>query len=172
MADVCERLDRLPLAIELVASQIDVATPDQLLATLERSLDVDGRRDPPPRHRTLRRTLDWSYALLEDDLRRSFRHVSVFTGEFTVEAAEAVAGATRAELEQLADKSLVTVAADPCRYRLLDTIRSYALERLAEGGEADQASERHAAWFAALAGKLQPDTYVSRIGRRPCRLRE
>ena len=55
----------------------------------------------------------------------------------------------------------MTVAADPCRYRLLDTIRSYALERLAEGGEADQASERHAAWFAALAGKLQPDTYVS-----------
>ena len=97
MADVCERLVRLPLAIELVASQIDVATPDQLLATLERSLDVDGRRDPPPRHRTLRRTLDSeTIRPPEDDLRRSFRHVSVFTGEFTVEAAEVVAGANAA----------------------------------------------------------------------------
>jgi predicted ATPase/DNA-binding SARP family transcriptional activator len=159
LRDVCDRLDRLPLAIELVASQVEVRTEPELLATLERSLDVDGRRDPPVRHRTLRTTLDWSFALLGEDDRRVLRRLSVFAGGFTPEAAEAVTDATHAGIDQLERKSLVTRHDDPGRYRLLDTVRAYAAERLDESGETTLVRDRHAATFADLARALEPVTW-------------
>ena len=159
LEEVCERLDRLPLAIELVASQLETRTRDELLATLERSLDVDGRRDPPSRHRTLRATLDWSFALLAEDDRRVLRHLSVFAGGFTPDAAEAVTEATHAAIDQLERKSLVTRHDDPGRYRLLDTVRSYASERLEESGESAFLAHRHAVRFADLARALEPETW-------------
>lgn len=159
LEEVCERLDRLPLAIELVASQLETRTRDELLTTLERSLDVDGRRDPPSRHRTLRTTLDWSYELLDENDRRLLRRLSIFAGGFTPAAAEAVAEATHAGIDRLERKSLVTRYADPSRYRLLDTIRAYAGERLDGSGESPRLRDRHAAWFAALARALEPETW-------------
>lgn len=159
--EVCERLDRLPLGIELVASQLEARTRDQLLATLERSLDVDGRRDPTTRHRTLRTTLDWSYALLDDDERRTLRRLAVFTGGFTPEGAEAVSETSHVIIESLGSKSLVTRTVSRDRYRLLDTVQAYARERLEESREADSAAARHAAWYADLARAREPETYTS-----------
>jgi predicted ATPase/DNA-binding SARP family transcriptional activator len=164
LTEVCDRLDRLPLAIELVASQLDVKTHDDLLATLERSLDVDGRRDPPARHRTLRATLDWSYALLGEESRRSLRGLSVFVGGFGVEAADAVAGTTETELDRLAGKSLVVPDDEPGRFRLLDTVRSYALERLEQSGEVEDVGARHVAWCAGLARSIEPKSYMAQTG--------
>ncbi|HET9287371.1 MAG TPA: BTAD domain-containing putative transcriptional regulator [Gaiella sp.] len=159
LEEVCERLDRLPLAIELVASQLETRTRDELFATLERSLDVDGRRDPPLRHRTLRTTLDWSFTLLDEDERRVLRHLSVFAGGFTPEGAEAVTGATHARIDRLEKKSLVTRHDAPGRYRLLDTVRAYATERLEECGESVLVGDRHAAWYADLGRALEPKTW-------------
>lgn len=159
LSKVCDRLDRLPLAIELVASQVEVRTEPELLATLERSLDVDGRRDTPVRHRTLRTTLDWSYALLGEHDRRAMRRLSVFAGGFTPETAEAVADATPGGIDRLERKSLVTRHDDPGRYRLLDTVRSYATERLDESGETSLLRGRHAAGFADVARALEPETW-------------
>ena len=166
LAEVCDRLDRLPLAIELVASQLDARTEAELLATLERSLDVDGRRDPPVRHRTLRTTLDWSFALLGEDDRRVLRRLSVFAGGFTPEAAEAVTDATHAGIDQLERKSLVTRHDEPGRYRLLDTVRSYATERLEESGESPVLRDRHAAWCADVARGLEPETWKDATASR------
>jgi len=157
---VCERLDRLPLAIELVASQLEPRTREGLLLTLERSLDVDGRRDPTTRHRTMRTTLDWSYALLDEDGRRVLRRLSVFAGGFTLEAAGGVADATRADVERLERKSLVAAHANHGRYRLLDTVRAYASEHLDQSGESASALDRHATWFVALAQSLAPATWI------------
>ena len=158
--EVCERLDRLPLAIELVASQLEARTREGLLLTLEQSLDVDGRRDPTTRHRTMRRTLDWSYALLDEDERRVLRRLSVFAGGFTLDAAESVADATRADVERLERKSLVATPGDRGRYRLLDTVRAYASEQLEESGESASVPDRHATWFVALAQSLAPATWI------------
>ena len=157
--EVCERLDRLPLAIELVASQLEPRTRDGLLATVERSLDVDSRRDPTTRHRTMRRTLDWSYALLDEDERCALRWLSVFAGGFTLEAAESLTDATRRDVERLERKSLVT-ADDRVRYRMLDTIRAYAAERLETSGEVALLRRRHARWFTDLARSLEPSTWI------------
>ena len=160
VAEVCERLDRLPLAIELVASQLQPRTREGLFATLERSLDVDGRRDPTTRHRTIRTTLDWSHALLDEDARCVLRRLSVFAGGFTLEAAEGVTDATRAGIERLECKSLVAPRGDRGRYRLLDTIRSYASEQLDASGEADLVRDRHASWFTDLARSIEPPTWI------------
>ena len=159
--EVCERLDRMPLAIELVASQVDARTHTQLLATLERTLDVDGRRDPPTRHRTLRATLDWSYGLLDERERGVLRRLSVFAGGFAEEAAEAVTGATQAEIDDLVGKSLVTREADEARFSLLDTVRAYATERLEQNEESEQTLARHAEWFLELARELEPETWMA-----------
>jgi predicted ATPase/DNA-binding SARP family transcriptional activator len=154
---ICERLDRLPLAIELAASHADTQPPARMLATLGCSLDLDSRRDPPDRQRTMRATITWSYRLLTPDEQRVLRGLGVFSGGCTFDAAAAVAGATPDVLEALVDKNLLRESRG--RYAELETIRELASELLAESNEAAGAQARHAAWYLDLATELAPPHY-------------
>ena len=152
---ICQALDGLPLALEMCAARWPVLGLKGLRDSLEQRFRVltGGRRDAPQRQRTMHATLDWSHALLEGDERAVFRRLGVFTGGFSLDAATAVAGDDRldrwAVIEQLASlvaRSLVAVSADddPPRYWLPETMRAYALERLAESGEETGVRTRHA----------------------------
>ena len=112
-----------------------------------------GRRDAPARQRTLRATIEWSHELLDDELRAAFRRLAVFTGAFTLESAESVAGADVAELDGLVEASLVKTV-DPDRFLMLETIREFALEELERAGEVDDLRRRHAEHFLAVAQDL------------------
>jgi non-specific serine/threonine protein kinase len=159
VAQVCRRLDGIPLAIELAAARIRTFTPDQLLPRLEDRfrLLTGGSRTALPRQQTLRATVDWSYALLSASEQALFARLSVFAGGWTLDAAEAVCadGAVdRFEVDdllgRLVDKSLVGADDFPDgsrRYRLLETLRQYARERLQERGDAAPLHARHAAYF-------------------------
>jgi predicted ATPase/class 3 adenylate cyclase len=151
VAELCRRLDYLPLAIELAAARTRTISPAKLLERLDRYLPLlqGGPRDAPERQRTLRATIDWSHELLDEDERRLFRHLSVFAGGWTLDAGEAVAGADLDTLESLIDKSLVRVGVD--RYWMLETIREYGFEQLAAAGEVDELRARHASYFLGLA---------------------
>lgn len=164
---ICRRLDGLPLALELAAARLHLLPPETLLGRLDQRLQslVGSARDLPARHRTLRATMDWSYDLLDDDARRLFRQLAVFSGGFGLEAAETVFSAGDVApldsvdlLSGLVSQSLVRVDehADEPRYRLLETIREYAQERLEEAGEADATRTRHLAWCMLLAERAQP----------------
>jgi predicted ATPase/DNA-binding CsgD family transcriptional regulator len=165
VAEVCARLDGLPLAIELAAARVKVLPPAALLARLERRLGllVGGGPDRPTRHQTLRGALDWSHDLLDGPQQVLLRRLAAFAGGFTLAAAEVVcvdeADALRQEdvldaLEALVDNSLVRpapiIAGEP-RYGLLETVREYAAERLAARGETNRLERRHAAHFLGLA---------------------
>ncbi len=149
---VCTRLDSLPLAIELAAARTRLLAPAALLARLERALPLltDGSRDAPERWRTLRATIEWSYDLLDDECRRLLARLAVFAGSFPIEAAESVCDAKVSELSALVDLSLVKPIGDD-RLLMLETIREYGLERLAESGEEETFRARHAEEFARLA---------------------
>jgi tetratricopeptide (TPR) repeat protein len=169
VAEICRRLDGLPLAIELAAARVRALPAAELAARLEDrfGLLTGVRRAQDPRQRTLRATIDWSFQLLEEPDRRLFRRLSVFAGGWTVAAAEAVCGgdgldapeAVTADagevlegLVRLVDRSLVVaVGGDPARFRMLETLRAYGAERLGEAGEAELAAARHTAWFVDLA---------------------
>jgi predicted ATPase/DNA-binding SARP family transcriptional activator len=169
VAEICRRLDGLPLAIELAAARVRALPAAELAARLEDrfGLLAGAGRAQDPRQRTLRATVDWSFQLLEEPDRRLFRRLSVFAGGWTVAAAEAVCGgdglaapeAVTADagevlegLVRLVDRSLVVaVGGDPARFRMLETLRAYGAERLAEAGEAELAAARHTAWFVDLA---------------------
>ena len=169
VAELCTRLDGLPLALELAAAGSRLLSPAAMLARLGRRLELGaGRaRDLPARQQTLRQTLDWSHQLLDTVGQTVLRRVAVFAGGFTLEAAEAVAdpfGTLVVEwveaLGTLVDQSLVRPAASSAdgepRFEMLETIREYALERLAEGGDEPGAEEEavrraHAAYFLVLA---------------------
>lgn len=168
VAEICHRLDGLPLAIELAASRVRVLPPQALLARLEQRLTLltGGALDLPVRQRTLRDTIAWSYDLLDEEERRLFRRLSVFMGGCTPEAAEAVCNAvedspvgTLDGLTSLIDKSLLRREAgveDEPRFAMLETIREYALERLASGGEAEEIENAHTAYYWALAEEAEP----------------
>ena len=149
---VCKRLDSLPLAIELAAARTRLLAPEALLARLERALPLltDGARDAPERQRTLRATIEWSYELLDEASRRLLARLAVFAGSFPIEAAEVVCEATVSELSSLVDLSLLKPVGDD-RLLMLETIREYGWERLAESGEERTFRKRHADEFAHLA---------------------
>jgi predicted ATPase/DNA-binding CsgD family transcriptional regulator len=155
VATLCQRLDGLPLAIELAASQVRSFGPVELVEHLDQRFELlaTGARTALPRQRTLRGAIDWSYKLLEDDERALFDCLGVFPADFEYEAARSVCGgAVITLLPRLVDKSLVsTVGRDTRRYRLLETIRAYAVERLAASGAEPAARQRHASHYLAVA---------------------
>jgi predicted ATPase/class 3 adenylate cyclase len=148
--EICRRLDNLPLALELAAARLKAISPGQLLERLGERLPVltGGPRDAPERQRTLRATIEWSHDLLTADEQRLFSRLAVFAGGWTLQAAEQVAGADLDGLQSLVDKSLVRFEGE--RYTMLETIREYAAERLAESGEEDDLERRHADFFVRL----------------------
>jgi predicted ATPase/DNA-binding winged helix-turn-helix (wHTH) protein len=180
---ICRHLDGIPLAIELAAARAATLGPQQVALRLDDRLALlaGARRTALPRHQTLRATLDWSYELLPDWERCLLRHLAVFPAGFTLEAATAVAniacsaGSTVVEgVANLVAKSLITLdgSTPSSRWRLLETIRVYALEKLAECGEADQAARRHAEFFRDLVtpsadgSRSQPSiAEITRYGR-------
>jgi predicted ATPase/class 3 adenylate cyclase len=157
VSEICERLDDLPLALELAAARLTVLSPAQVLARLEQRLALlsGGARDLPERQRTLHATIDWSYELLSERECDVFARLGVFRAGCTLEAAEAVAGAELDLLASLVDKSLVRHTGG--RYWLLETIREYALEKLEAGEEAGRVRDLHARWFLELAERAEPE---------------
>jgi predicted ATPase/DNA-binding SARP family transcriptional activator/DNA-binding CsgD family transcriptional regulator len=171
VAEVCTKLEGIPLAIELAAARMDVLTAEQIARRLDRALGLlTGGRTELARHRTLRATLDWSFELLSEPERKLFCRLSVFTGGWTLEAAEAVGAGGGIEegdvvelFLMLVDKSLVVSEAEEggFRYGMLEPLRQYARERLEESGE-DQAIKRtHAQYFLALAEEAEPKLWES-----------
>jgi predicted ATPase len=159
---VCRALDGMPLAVELAAARLRALTADQLAARLDDRfrLLTGGSRTALPRHRTLRAVVDWSWELLSDAERTLLRRLAVFSGGATAEAAAAVCGDPDAFdlLTALTDKSLLVAVEDAGepRYRMLETIKAYGLERLDEAGEREQVRRAHADWFARLAETADP----------------
>ena len=167
--EICARLDGLPLAIELAAARTRVLSPATMFDRLQSRLQLltGGPRDLPERQQTLRNTIDWSHALLTEAEQKLFRRFSVFAGGCTLEAAEAVCN-TRRDLDidlfdglsSLMDKNLIYSAdlsgAEP-RFVMLETIREYALERLAAGGEQSAARKAHAAYCLVIAEEGNPE---------------
>jgi predicted ATPase/transcriptional regulator with XRE-family HTH domain len=165
-AEICARLDGLPLALELAAARVKSLPPAILLPRLDARLPllIGGSRDAPGRQRTLRAALAWSHDLLAPDEQTLFRRVGVFVGGCTLEAAEAVAGVggefdVLPGLDALADQSLIRLdeSGPEPRYRMLETIREFALENLENSGEGETIRERQAAWCLALAEAAETD---------------
>src|ERR1700712_1826585 len=165
VTEMCRRLDGLPLAIELAAARIRALSVKDIVDSLHDRfrLLTGGARTVVRRQQTLRASVDWSHALLSDSERIMFRQLAVFVGGFDLDAAHAVAGADTTERYQVLDqltllveKSLVVADDDArgTRYRLLETVRQYALEKLGESGEADATRDRHRDHFAAMAAGL------------------
>jgi predicted ATPase/DNA-binding SARP family transcriptional activator len=164
VAELCARLDGLPLAIELAAARTKILPPATLLSRLGNRLELltGGRRDAPQHQQTLRMTLDWSYDLLEPVVQRLFAQLGVFAGGCTLTSAEAVCDADGSVLEgltALVDESLMrqreTKDGEP-RFSMLEIVREYALERLAASGEAEETRRRHLDRFVAFADEVEP----------------
>jgi len=166
---VCQRLDGLPLAIELAALQLGDLAVEQVAGRLEGSLNLlqSSSRTVEPKQQTLRATLDWSLKLLSENESALLGRLSVFAGGWTLEAAEKVCSGRSIEqydvldlLEGLVDKSLVVAAPatdGAVRYRMLEPIRQYAREKLEESGEADEVQDRHATFFLQVAEEAEPE---------------
>ena len=169
VAQICRKLDGIPLAIELAAARVGALSAEQISERLEDSLKLltGGGRTRTPRQRTLRGALEWSHELLSAPEQVLFRRLSVFAGGWTLEAAEVVApgeGIEEADVLDLlcglVDKSLIVTAQTSgdggMRYRMLEPVRQYAQELLEESGEAEEALRRHAEYFVALAEEAEP----------------
>jgi predicted ATPase/class 3 adenylate cyclase len=174
IAEIASRLDGLPLAIELAAARAKILTPEVMLKRLEDrlSLDAGARRDVPQRQQTLRDAIAWSFDLLEGEERRLFARISVFSGGFTLEAAEAICNPggelgmdTLDGLASLINKSLarrLEIEGGDLRFLMLETIREYAAERLDEIGDTGELSSRHADYFLAASRRMAPDLFGPR----------
>jgi tetratricopeptide (TPR) repeat protein len=173
IAEICDRLDGLPLAIELAAARVKLLPPATLLARLGNRLNVltGGAQDLPARQRTLRATIDWSYNLLSEEEQALFARLAVFVGGFSLEAAEAV-GNLHGDLDlhildglqSLLDQSLLQqverLTGEP-GFTMLETIREYALEQLVARGEATALQQRHTAYYLALVAEADPHLWDS-----------
>ena len=168
VAEICRRLEGIPLAIELAAARVGALSVGQIAERLSDSLKLltGGTKTQLAKQRTLRGALDWSYELLSEEEKGLFGRLSVFAGGWTLEAAEAVGAAGDAEeevldlLSGLVDKSLVTARerqqSGGVRYRMLEPVRQYTLEQLNENGGAEGAKRAHARYFLALAEEAEP----------------
>jgi non-specific serine/threonine protein kinase len=168
VAEICRKLEGVPLAIELAAARVGTLSVGQISERLGASLDLltRGGRTAEPRQRTLRGTLDWSHDLLSEWEKIVFRRLSTFAGGWTLEAAEAVASGEGVEeevildlLSELVEKSLVVTEerhGNRVRHRMLQPVRQYAREKLGEGGESETVLCRHAEYFLALAEETRP----------------
>jgi non-specific serine/threonine protein kinase len=173
VAQICYRLDGIPLALELAAARTKVLSVEQIADRLDDcfGLLADGGRTALPRQRTLHATMDWSHELLSEEERALFRRLSVFAGGFTLEAAESVCAGEELErnevlqlLSHLVDKSLVTAreVSGEARHHLLETVRQYGWEKLSESGETGLVRERHAEYYLALAEEAEPELKAER----------
>jgi predicted ATPase/DNA-binding SARP family transcriptional activator len=175
VAEICARLDGLPLAIELAAARTSLLTPQALLHRLTNRLDAgEGPRDLHERHRTLRHALTWSYDLLDDSGRRMFRRLGVFVGGFTLDAAARVCAVgeeatTASALATLLDDNLVRTQND-ARFELLETVREYALVELEASDEAEETRARHLEYFVDVAEAAHEDLYGARQAEAVARL--
>lgn len=174
VAEICRKLEGIPLALELAAARVRVLPPRELVARLQDRLAllVHGPRDVPERHRTLRAALEWSHGLLSDSERKLFARLAVFRGGWTLRDAVAVCGLDADildDLSSLLDKSLVRSSgsgvAGPLRFAMLETIREFALEQLRKAGEEELLRTRHAEYFLAWAER----SYVSYFGEEGIR---
>lgn len=184
VAAVCARLDGLPLAIELAAARVGLLSPQEILSRLTTRLALltSGARDVHPRQQTLRNTMTWSHDLLSDTEQRLFRRVSVFSGGFTLEAAQAVADADAVPafdvvngVASLVAKSLVQRRADAngdSRFAMLETIREYAAERLEASGEGEAIRQRHVDYCIGLVERADDEIRCETDGRWVHRLEE
>ncbi|HEX2254663.1 MAG TPA: tetratricopeptide repeat protein, partial [Thermoanaerobaculia bacterium] len=170
VAAICRRLDGLPLALELAAARTRVLSVEQIAERLDDAfrLLTTGGRTSLPRQKTLRGTFDWSHDLLARDQQVLLRRLAVFAGSFSLEAVEGICAGDGIAADQvldalssLVDRSLVMLDPDEgaARYRLLETVRQYARERLAAAGEEEVVARRHAAWYTELAEALAPEHF-------------
>jgi non-specific serine/threonine protein kinase len=175
IAQICARLDGLPLAIELAAARVKLLPPQALLSWLDSRLNAlaGGSRDAPARQRTLRDTIEWSYNLLDEGEKTLFARLAVFRGGRSLEAIEAVCGHDLPidvfdGLASLVDKSLIqqkeTPEGEP-RFIMLETIHEYARERLEASGEAETIRRRHAEYFVELAERAEPELRLAQQAR-------
>jgi non-specific serine/threonine protein kinase len=180
IAQICRRLDGIPLAIELAAARMNLLSAQEIADRLDSrfSLLTAGRRTALPRHQTLQAAIEWSYDLLREAEQALFRRLSVFAGSFTLEAAEAVCAGEDIQREdvltllgRLVDKSLLNVdlrLQDPelaTRYRLLDTICSFGRLKLDEAGKTRRMRDRHAAYYVSLVEATEPELLLQEQGR-------
>ena len=168
VAEICRRLDGIPLAIELAAARVVAMTPGEIASLLDERfrLLTGGRRTAVERHQTLRRTVDWSYSLLDEPERMVFDRLGVFAGTFDTTAATAIAAGDGVEVWDVVDalaglvaKSMVIAdesGVETTRYHVLETLRQYARERLEEHGGTDPWRRRHAEYYAAFAEEMAP----------------
>jgi predicted ATPase/class 3 adenylate cyclase len=164
VAEITARLDGIPLAIELAAARVKVLSPQQLVSLLNERFRVltGGDRSALPRHQTMRALIDWSFDLLSDEERALFRKLAIFAGGFALDTATAVCGNDTTDaiavldvLSSLVDKSLVQADRENGRYRLLESTRQYAREKLGERGEYQDVARAHAEAFLALAERIE-----------------
>ncbi|HVG24499.1 MAG TPA: BTAD domain-containing putative transcriptional regulator [Thermoanaerobaculia bacterium] len=160
VADICRRLDGIPLAIELAAARTKVLTVEQIAERLDDAFKLlNAGSRTVPRHRTIHETIDWSYRLLSEGEQVLLRRLGIFGDSFTLDAAEAICGDDVFELlSALVDKSLVIFEHD--RYRLLDTVRQFAEEKLEQSGEQEPLRDRHARWYVQLVEELEPRIFA------------
>ncbi|MEO6577799.1 MAG: adenylate/guanylate cyclase domain-containing protein [Candidatus Limnocylindria bacterium] len=167
VAQVCRRLDGIPLAVELAAARVRMLPVQQIAVRLNDRfrLLTGGSRTSLPRHRTLRAAMDWSYDLLGTDEQAVFSRLATFSGSFSLEAAEAVCSGREVTLNEvfdilgrLVDRSLLAIDEDnvEARFRMLETIRDYAQDRLAETDEGADTHARHLEWFSGLVNRARP----------------